>query len=164
MTLPAPSAVARRLAPRFGFDPDGLESLGAFESEVLAVEGATGPAILKVIDPTHRTPDEVQAEIDWLLALREAGIPAARPRAACDGAWLALEGDPPTVAVAFERTAGRHLAPGEWTPDLFRAHGELVGRLQAHARGWTPPGPRSVSKAFAVCSVPMSRLLSRTGR
>jgi Ser/Thr protein kinase RdoA (MazF antagonist) len=30
----------------------------------------------------------------------------------------------------------------EWTPELFRAHGELVGRLQAHARSWTPPGPR----------------------
>jgi amicoumacin kinase len=137
-----PSAAARRLAPRFGFDPDRLEDLGAFESEVLAVEGAAGPAILKVIDPAHRTPDEVRAEIDWLLALREAGIPAARPRRARDGAWLALDGDPPTIAVAYERAPGRHLPPGEWTPELFRAHGKLVGRLQAHTRGWTTPGPR----------------------
>lgn len=137
-----PSAAARRLAPRFGFDPDRLESLGAFESEVLAADGTAGPAILKVIDPAHRTPDEVRAEIDWLLALHEAGVPAARPRRARDGAWLALEGDPPTIAVAYERAPGRHLPPGAWTPELFRAHGTLVGRLQAHARGWTPPGPR----------------------
>ena len=142
MSLPAASDVARRLAPRFGFDPDRLENLGAFESEVLGADGVAGPAILKVIAPTHRTPDEVRAEIDWLLALREAGIPAARPWPARDGAWLALDGDPPTIAVAYERAPGRHLPPGEWTTDLFRAHGTLVGRLQAHARGWTPPGPR----------------------
>jgi Ser/Thr protein kinase RdoA (MazF antagonist) len=138
----APSDAARRLAPRFGFDPDRLEPLGAFESEVLAVDGATGPAILKVMDPSHRTPAEAQAEVDWLLALHEADVRVARPLAARDGAWLALDGDPPTVAVAYARAPGRHLAPDAWTPALFRAHGELVGRLQAHARGWTPTGPR----------------------
>ena len=109
---------------------------------MLAVEGPAGPAILKVMDPSHRSPDEAQAEVDWLLALREAGVRVARPLATRDGAWLALEGDPPTVAVAYARAPGRHLEPDAWTPALFRAHGELVGRLQAHARGWTPPGPR----------------------
>jgi len=137
-----PSAAARRLAPRFGFDPDRLEDLGAFESEVLAVDGAAGPAILKVMAPGHRTPDEVRAEVDWLLALRAAGVRVARPLPALDGTWLVLEDDPPTIAVAYERAPGRHLPPDAWTPDLFRAHGEVVGRLQAHARGWTPPGPR----------------------
>lgn len=142
MTPPSPSAAARRVAPRFGFDPDRLEDLGAFESEVLAVGGAGGPAILKVMAPGHRTPDEVQAEVDWLLALREAGVPAARPLPARGGAWLVLDGDPPAIAVAYERAPGRHLPPGDWTPELFRAHGALVGRLQAHARSWTPAGPR----------------------
>lgn len=139
---PPPSAAARRLAPRFGFDPERLEPLGAFESEVLAVGGAAGSAILKVIDPAHRTPDEVEAEVDWLVALNEAGIPAAQPLPTRDGAWLALDGDPPTVAVAYARAPGRHLAPDEWTPALFRAHGGLVGRLQAHARAWSSAGPR----------------------
>ena len=142
MSLPAASDVARRLAPRFGFDPDRLENLGAFESEVLAVDGPTGSAILKVMRPGHRTPDEAQAEIDWLLALQDAGIPAARPLRAGDGTWLVLDGDPPTIAVAYARAPGRHLVAAEWTPELFHAHGELVGRLQAHARSWTPPGPR----------------------
>ena len=137
-----PSAAARRLAPRFGFDPDRLEDLGAFESEVLAADGAAGPAILKVMAPGHRTPDEVRAEVDWLLALRAAGVRVARPLPALDGTWLVLEDDPPTIAVAYERAPGRHLPPDAWTPELFLAHGELVGRLQAHARGWTPPGPR----------------------
>lgn len=137
-----PSAAAHRLAPRFGFDPTRLERLGAFESEVLAVAGAAGPAILKVMDPDHRTPDEAQAEVDWLLALQEAGVLAARPLPTSDGAWLALDGEPPTVAVAYERAPGRHLAPDQWTPELFRAHGALVGQLQAHARTWTSTGPR----------------------
>ena len=136
------SAAARRLAPRFGFDPERLEDLGAFESEVLAAQGPAGPSILKVMAAGHRTPDEARAEVDWLLALRDAGIPAARPLRALDGAWLVLDGDPPTVAVAYERAPGRHLPPAEWTPELFRAHGELVGRLQAHTRAWCSSASR----------------------
>lgn len=139
--LPA-SPVARRLAPRFGFDPDRLVRLDAIENEVLAAEGALGQGILRVMEPGHRSLDEVRAELDWLQALAAAALPVARPLPSRDGAYLVTDGDPPWVGVAFERAPGRHLAPDEWTPALFRAHGALVGRLQAHARSWTPSGPR----------------------
>lgn len=137
-----PSEAARRLALRFGLDPERLETLDGFESEVLAAHGDDGPAILKVMHPDHRTPAQVQAEVDWLLALRSDGIPVAAPLPSRDGAWLVSEGEPPRIAVAYARTPGRHLAPDEWTPELVRAHGRLLGQLQAHARSWTPPGPR----------------------
>lgn len=98
MATLAPSAAARRLAPRFGLDPERLERLGAFESEVLAAHGPEGPAILKLIDSSHRTPAEAQAEIDWLLALGAAGVSVAQPLATPEGAWLVTDGDPPLVA------------------------------------------------------------------
>ena len=138
----APSDAARRLAPRFGLDAEHLESLDGFESEVLVAHGLDGEAIVKLMAPAHRTPDEVRAEIDWLLALRAAAVSVARPLPASDGAWLVTEGDPPLIAVAYERSPGRHLPPDAWTPDLFYAHGVLVGRLQAHARSWSSAGPR----------------------
>ena len=138
----APSAAARRLAPRFGLDPVRLGPLDGFESEVLAAQGADGPAILKVMQPAHRTPDEVQAEIDWLLALRAAGVSVAQPLAVRDGGWLVTEGDPPLVGVAYVRAPGRHLPPDAWTPAFFRAHGALVGQLQAHTRSWSSMGPQ----------------------
>jgi len=138
----APSDAACRLVPRFGLDAEGLEPLDGFESEVLVAHGLDGEAIVKLMAPSHRTPDEVRAEIDWLLALRAAGVSVARPLPTSDGSWLVTEGDPPLIAVAYERSPGRHLPPDAWTPDLFYAHGVLVGQLQAHARCWSSAGPR----------------------
>jgi Ser/Thr protein kinase RdoA (MazF antagonist) len=132
-----PSAAARRLAGRFGL-ADGLVSLGAFESEVLASEGARGPTVLKVIDPRHRQPHEVEAEVDWLLALAGAGVRVARPVPTAAGAFVVTD-ETAAIGVAYERAPGRHLAAPEWTPQLVAAHGELLGQLHAHARGWTPP-------------------------
>lgn len=140
----APSAAACRVAPRFGIDPDRLEPLDGFESEVLAAQGVDGPAILKVMQPAHRTPDEAQAEIDWLLELRAAGVSVAQPLAMRDGGWLVTVGDPPLVGVAYVRAPGRHLPPDAWTPAFFRAHGALVGQLQAHTRSWSSMGPQRV--------------------
>ena len=140
--LLAPSVTARHLAPRFGLDPERLEPLDGFESEVFAAEGVDGAAILKVMRPGHRTPAQAQAEVDWLLALCSAGVSVARPLPVRGGGWLVTDGDPPSVAIAYARAPGRHLPPDAWTPGFFHAHGTLLGRLQAHARSWSPTGPR----------------------
>jgi Ser/Thr protein kinase RdoA (MazF antagonist) len=138
----SPSDVARRVAPAFGLDPDRLRSAGAYVSEVLVGEGRDGPVVLKVMDPGHRSVAEARAEIDWQRALTRAGIPVARPVPTCDGEDLVVAGDPPRIAVAYRRSPGRHLAPPEWTPELVEAHGRLLGRMQAHARGWSLPAGR----------------------
>jgi Ser/Thr protein kinase RdoA (MazF antagonist) len=137
-----PSDVARQVAPAYGIDPDRLESAGAYVAEVLHADGPNGPVVLKVMDPGHRSVEEVHAEIDWQRALTAAGIPVAQPLPTRDGQDLVVAGDPPRIAVAYRRSAGRHLAPAEWTPELFWAHGRLLGRMQAHARGWSLPAGR----------------------
>jgi Ser/Thr protein kinase RdoA (MazF antagonist) len=137
-----PSDVARQAARAFGIRPDRLESAGAYVSEVLRGDGPDGPVVLKVMDPGHRSVPEVRAEIDWQRALTQAGIPVARPLRTRDGDDLLVVGDPPRIAVAYRRSSGRHLEPGEWTPQLVEAHGRLLGRMHAHARGWRLPAGR----------------------
>lgn len=134
--------LARSFAQRYDVQPGSLASIGAFEAEVCSAQGPLGPLILKVIDPSHRTRDQVRAELDWLRALRRAGVRVARPVRSRAGHWIESTGDPPHLAVAFERAPGRHLPAAAWTPVWTERHGELLGRLQAHARSWTPPGPR----------------------
>lgn len=139
--MPAPSVHARAAATAFGLDPDGIERLGAFVSEVVSGADDRGPVVIKVMDPGHRTRVEALAEVEWLLALREEGIPVAEPLATPDGGHVPSIGNPARLAVAYRRSPGRHVAPEDWTPELMRAHGQLLGRLQTHTRRWRlPPG------------------------
>lgn len=135
----SPRAVAASL---YGVRDDALDSLGAFESDVFAFDGTAGACVLKVIDPAHRSVDQLRAEVDWLLALWEAGLPVARPVASVRGAWVERLDEAGHAAVAFLRAPGRTTRPADWTEARIEAWGALLGRLQAHARGWTPPGPR----------------------
>jgi len=130
-------------AARYGKTATDLTPLGAFESDVYAFAADGGEAILKVISPSHRTPAAVQAEVDWLLALVAEGVPVAAPLPSSAGRHVELVpgADGPTVLVAFRRAPGALSRPGDWTPLRLESWGALLGRLQAHSRGWRPPGP-----------------------
>lgn len=112
-----------------------------------AFDGPHGPSILKVISPGHRSADQVQAEVDWLLALLEAGVRVARPVRSQTGAWVERREIPgrangELVLAAFVRSPGRTTKPADWTPSRVEGWGALLGRLQAHSRSYRPPGPR----------------------
>ncbi|MBX3143798.1 MAG: phosphotransferase [Trueperaceae bacterium] len=125
-----------------GVSAHDLTELGAYESDVYSFTSAHGPAILKVMAPGHRTTDQVQAEVDWLLALAEAAVPVALPVPAASGAWVEEVEPSGHLVVAFSRAPGGVSKPAEWTPELLELWGEVLGKLQVHTRGWTPPGPR----------------------
>ena len=137
--LPAHLHDAARL---YGVRAEDLTALGSFESDVYAFDGPGGPRVLKVIAPTHRTPGLVQAEVDWLLALLEAGVSVSAPVRAATGAWVERVEGTGHVLVAFERAPGDLVRSRDWTDDLLRRWGRLLGQLQAHSRAWTAPGPR----------------------
>lgn len=145
---PAPEAPGRPprhlddAARLYGVTADGLRSLGAYESEVYAFEAGAAPRILKVIDPSHRTPELVQAEVDWLLALSEAGVSVSEPVPAATGRYVEVLPDSGHVVVAFARAPGDLVPASRWTDDLLERWGRLLGLMQAQARGYEPPGPR----------------------
>ncbi len=128
----------------YGCSAADTTALGAFESDVYALTVAGEPAVLKVMAPTHRSPEQVQAEVDWLLALAEARVPVAAPLPSARGRYVETLPGPggPTVVVAYRRAPGRLAGPADWTAERTEAWGALLGRLQAHSRDWTAPGPR----------------------
>lgn len=136
---PADLAAAARL---YGVAAADLQALGAFESDVYAFAADGAPRILKVIAPTHRTPELVQAEVDWLLALVEAGVSVSAPVPSVEGRYVELLPDTGHVLVAFERAPGAVAPASTWTDEHLERWGRLLGRLQAHARTYAPPGPR----------------------
>lgn len=140
--LPGASEVLEAAARLHGVAASDLTALGSFESDVYAFTGPSGPAILKVMAPGHRTVDQVQAEVDWLLALAESGVPVAPPLRARTGAWVEEVAPGAELVVAYRKAEGRITGPSDWTAASIERWGEVLGRLQAHSRAWRPPGPR----------------------
>lgn len=131
-------------AALYGVPSSDLTSLGAFESDVYAFETNGQAAVLKIIAPLHRSPSLVQAEVDWLLSLADAGVPVAAPLPSKSGRYVEELPGPAgsTVVVAFRRAPGALTRPTDWAPNRIEAWGALLGRMQEQSRGWSPPGPR----------------------
>ena len=129
-------------AELYGVAASDLAPLGAFESDVYSFDSPHGPSILKVISVEHRTAEQVRAEVTWLLALVESGVPVAEPLTATTGEYVSSLTDPERVVVAFRRAPGVTTRPPDWTDARLESWGEVLGRLQAHSRGWTAPHPK----------------------
>src|SRR5690606_8700831 len=134
--------VLAEAAALYGVTADDLTPLGAFESDVYAFDGPHGPSILKVIAEEHRLLEQVQGEVEWLLALREAEISVSAPLASETGEYVAHLAEARRVLVAFARAPGEGTRPPDWTAARLEAWGALLGQLQSHSRGWTPAGER----------------------
>ncbi|HET8985852.1 MAG TPA: phosphotransferase [Trueperaceae bacterium] len=134
-------------AALYGVAADDLIALGAFESDVYSFEGPHGPSILKVIAEDHRLHDQVQAEVDWLLALVEEGVRVSAPLKAETGRYVERLPENGRVLVAFRRAPGVATRPTDWTDARLEGWGALLGRLQAQSRSWTPPGARRTTLA-----------------
>ena len=126
----------------YGVAATDLTELGAFESDVYSFDGPRGPSILKVIAVEHRTAEQVLAEVEWLLALVEAGVPVAEPLPAVDGEYVGSLAESGHVLVAFKRAPGATTRPPDWTDARLESWGEVLGRLHAHSRAWSAPHPR----------------------
>src|SRR5690606_17657123 len=113
-----------------------------YKSEGSSMCAGAAPRCHNVIDPSHRTPELGQAEVDWLLALSEAGVSVSEPGPAATGRYVEVLPDSGHVVVAFARAPGDLVPASRWTDDLLERWGRLLGLLQAQARGYEPPGPR----------------------
>ncbi|RKK05689.1 aminoglycoside phosphotransferase [Pseudoroseomonas wenyumeiae] len=127
--------------PRWGL-PAGtrLSLLNVSENATFLAEGDTMRLVLRVYRQGYHQPAEMQSELAWIAALRQAGVvetPAPVP--AADGTLLQAlpDGAGTRHAVAFVHMAGEE--PARDLPRRFRQLGGISARLHAHARGWAPP-------------------------
>lgn len=138
------------------------------ENHVYVATHATGPVVLRLTDPSHRGVDALTAELDWVAALADAGVSVAAPVPSVLGSHVERLDDGASVfhAAVLRRAPGGPLrTPAAFTADVMRAWGELLGRMHAHTRRWTPQpdAPRraawrdDVGLALALHSVDAAR-------
>lgn len=122
-------------------EPSSLRMLNGFENVVLEAAFDNRPCILRLTHSSHRSKDQVEAELDWIDFLAGHGASVCVPLRSRTGAlteYIETEGDG-FIAAAFEKAPGGLVLRDDWTPAMTFNRGALVGRLHSLTRDYQPP-------------------------
>jgi len=128
---------------RFGIDDAGLTVLRHEHNTTFRVDTAIGRYVLRLNRMGVHDERAIGSEMAWLTALAEdtvLGVPV--PVAARDGSLVVSASVPgvpePRLGVLLRWQEGRFV-DRRLTPRHLASVGDLLGQLQRHAQGWTPP-------------------------
>lgn len=101
------------------------------------------PFILKIAHASRKTPQSVLAELEFIAFLKKRGIPASPPVPSTRGNLVeSLESEQGGfLAWAYQKAPGALVDWREWSPQLFRAWGALLGRMHAATKDFAPSDP-----------------------
>jgi Ser/Thr protein kinase RdoA (MazF antagonist) len=136
---------------RYNIAEGHIHMLDGFESFMYEFawgrSGKPETGILRIGHSLRRTPVLIQAEVDWINYLAEGGAGVAK-------AWLSARGNlveavddgqgDQFLVTAFAKARGKHPGRAEWTPAFFETYGQLIGRMHALSKVYTPPHPECV--------------------
>lgn len=133
--------VRNALARSFGAEAGTLKLLGDFENYVFGYELEGQRRVLRISHASHRSAEQIEAELHWVDFLVGQGVRLARPLRSLSGALTHTVGEDDAVfhAAAFEWAPGAPAEARDWTPGLFRNWGRFLGRCHALTRSYTPP-------------------------
>jgi len=99
--------------------------------------------ILRITHSSHRSEDQILAELDWVNFLDEHAVPVARPCLSKNQQLTETYpvGDTYFTAVVFEFAAGQLIEnadPAEWNPGLFHSMGSIIGSMHRVAKVYHP--------------------------
>ncbi len=141
----ATEALAREAAELWGGALIGQEPVRAVQNYVFAIERAGHPAILRLTHESHRSVEEVEAELRWILDLKECGLPVAAPyRSRRDSRTEMVSAAHGSFVVScFEHLPGVAPDPKDpelWTDQMFEQLGALTARMHqaSYDAAWTP--------------------------
>ncbi|MHA2118089.1 MAG: phosphotransferase enzyme family protein [Candidatus Thorarchaeota archaeon] len=126
----------------YGFLVDKLVKLGGgFENKMFGFDTPELRLAVRVTPPGHKTPAEVEAEMDWLLYLAENDAPVVRVTPSRnDNLVEVVDTDAgPISVVCFDWAEGHIVTREDFSPDLFQTWGEAVGMLHRLTKAYRPP-------------------------
>jgi len=135
----------------YGIADGDIQLLDGFESFMFEFtrNSQTGVenGILRIGHSLRRTPQLIQAEVDWLNYLAEGGAGVAKALlSACGNLVEAVDdgqGDQ-FLVTAFAKAAGTHAGGDTWNAALFERYGRLIGRMHSLSKTYLPPHPDCV--------------------
>lgn len=143
---PAPAWLHTAMCVAFGLDGRITSRLiSVSENASYLVADDNGPlGVIRLQQPGyHEGPAQVESEMAWVCAVREAGcaeVPSPIPGA--DGRLapsIAMPGGEELSAVMFEHVAGSILQEDEDPALWYGELGRITARLHEHSRNWVAP-------------------------
>lgn len=133
--------ILNEAADRFGLERSSLRKLDGFENVVMEATRDDAPCILRISHNSHRTLNQVQAELDWIDYLSGHGVSVCKPiRSRGDRLAEGLNANGSQfVAVVFEKAPGSIVLREGWTPRMTYNRGRLLGRIHALTKEYDPP-------------------------
>ncbi|MBN2047195.1 MAG: phosphotransferase [Anaerolineaceae bacterium] len=136
--------ILKELASRYGLSTSQLHESGGFESYIYSFEHTGSEYILRVSHSIHRTPDQIQGEVEWINYVIDHGVSAARAVTSFTGKLVEIvpaeEGC--FSGVIFEKLPGGHARGDDWQPALLEQIGELLGKMHAATKTFEPSAPQ----------------------
>ncbi|MCZ8333965.1 MAG: phosphotransferase [Rhodobacteraceae bacterium] len=138
MTDPVAEALAL-----WGLEGAAYHLVAGRENRVFRVETPRGMAALRVRRPGYRSDAELRSELDWMDAMRRAGLSVPQPIASRSGVLLERVGD--FRVDLLDWLPGQPMGEGRGplaltdAPGVFSRLGEEMARLHAACDGWLPP-------------------------
>ncbi|MHA6482462.1 phosphotransferase enzyme family protein [Paenibacillus sp. strain BS8-2] len=117
----------------YGIRGNEIAKVGGFENLIYGMNQQGDNTILRITHTSHRTEEQVQAELNFVLYLAECEVNVCKPLPSPSGRLIErIAGESGTfLATAFERAPGGHIYGGqtEWNDSLFAEWGRITGRM-----------------------------------
>jgi len=103
-------------------------------------ETSTGPCILKVAHPSHRTYEHLESEVAWLSYLIAKGVRAPGNHRSINSLFVERvpAADSYFSVVSYEKLIGETIEDALLAEALFRPRGTLIGQLHRLSSGYLP--------------------------
>ena len=123
--------------------PHSIRPVSDSENLVLTFNTSDKRIFLRLVSARDRTPEQVEAELDFINYLHTGGVSVSLPVRSVNGRTIErilIENDL-LLACAFEEAVGEQFIFGddEANKKEFRLRGETLGRIHALSRDYLPP-------------------------
>lgn len=129
---------------RYGIASDHIHLLDGFESYIYEFEREGSAFILRIGHSIRRNPNLIYGEVDWIQHLAAGGAGVAKAIPSQEGNLVEIIPDAKDgqfLATAFVKAQGRPAWEYGWSTGLYERYGELIGRMHALSRHYTPTKP-----------------------
>jgi Ser/Thr protein kinase RdoA (MazF antagonist) len=130
---------------RYGVARDKVCLLDGFESFMYEFEQGGGSYILRIGHSFRRNEALIRGEVNWLNYLADGGAGVARAILSAQGQLVEEIDDgqgEQFLATAFVKAPGGPVwEMGGWSPGLYEAYGQLLGRMHALSKRYRVPNP-----------------------
>ena len=118
-----------------------LIDLGGFESFIF--QRAANNSIVRMTHVSHRSEEQIQAELEFVLHLAEAGAAVCKPIPFDDHTLVRIVGE--FLICQFEKAPGHPADYEDWDDGLFLRWGRCIGQFHAHANMLVNPRYRRIN-------------------